>query len=481
MDKGRLTEELSGSHDHTRPARDALVEQGAAVAAVLEVLCDEGSPVDWSLAADVLCRIGEPAFPPLTEAIAKADSPEVVTRAAWTLGRLEVADVGAYSPLLKHPQARVRENALVAFQRRGEASVGFVGRLIPLLGDPEPEVRQRAVQALTAIGTGAVPELRRLRQRPATGPRIRSGALVALAAIGGPAALSPVDQDACRRLTRIKRPAEIPEAMHRCTSWYAVPGSDRAAILEAFDLSDPEPVTLRTGAAAWEHDQHHWLRDRPHPHTDCARVFVSPELDGWTLVFGNPSQDTHRIDAAGDHDAAALAHLVRRRCADLSRRFGTAQWYGSHCRDNWTAWCIAEDGKVVRHYDLRAALEDGDEGPAHPAEAGYLLPHDDGMPEDIYDDEGVWDSEAFTARYNRVKDELRIPDMCYANDIAARLSVDPGALGPHTRVTGSGVLTLTACGREHGHPAGALPIRRPPSRPPPSRPPPCVTWPRAFC
>lgn len=67
------------------------------------------------------------------------------------------------------------------------------------------------------------------------------------------------------------------------------------------------------------------------------------------------------------------------------------------------------------------------------------------------------DFEAFVARRQQVKEELGIPDTCYANDIAARLSVDPGALGAHTRIEGTGVLALTACGREHGHPAGALP------------------------
>ena len=36
-------------------------------------------------------------------------------------------------------------------------------------------------------------------------------------------------------------------------------------------------------------------------------------------------------------------------------------------------------------------------------------------------------------------------------------SVDPGALGAHTSTSGHGVVALTACGREHGHPAGALP------------------------
>lgn len=196
------------------------------------------------------------------------------------------------------------------------------------MGDPEPEVRQRAVWAFKAIGTGAVSELRRLRQESATGLGIRSGVLEALAAIGGPAALARRDQEAWRQLTRIKQLTEVPYGMHLCGSWYAVPSIDQDAVLEAFDLGDSEPVTLRTGEAAWNHDHHSWERNGPHD--GCARVFVSPALDGWTLVFGDTSQNTHRIEDADDRDEA-LADVVRRRCIDLSRRFGAAQWYGMSC------------------------------------------------------------------------------------------------------------------------------------------------------
>ncbi|MGW1727629.1 HEAT repeat domain-containing protein [Streptomyces sp. NPDC002306] len=459
MDTGLLTESLTGSWEHTRPARDALVEQGvergtAVIEPVLDVLCDERSPVDWTVSADVLCRIGEPALLPLADAAAVAGSPEIARRVGWALGRLRVVDHAVYVPLLHHPAARVRNNALFAFQSLGEAAVTFVDRLIPLLGDPESEVRQRAVWTFEAIGAGAASELRRLRREPATGPRIRAGALEALAAMGGPAVLDGKDLAAWRRLTRIKRRTEVPAGMHLCGSWYAVASTDQAAVLHAFDLADPEPVTLRTGEGAWNHDHHNWGRTRPHD--TCARVYVSPVLDGWTLVFGDTSQDTHRVKDADDSEKA-LADVVRGRCAELSRTFGAAQWYGMSCGDGWTAWSIAEAGEVLRHYDAYDVEENGDAGPAHPAESGYLLPHQDGFPEDAFDGVNFSDSEAFGARYQQVKEELRIPDTCYATDIAARLSVDPGALGPNARMSGHGVLALTACGREHGHPAGALP------------------------
>ncbi|MEU7260630.1 HEAT repeat domain-containing protein [Streptomyces rimosus] len=456
MDKGVLATSLSGSWERTRAARDALVEQGAAVVGtVLEVLCDEQSPVEWTVSADVLCRIGEPALEPLARATAAADSPEVVRRAGWALGRLEVNDPGAYEPLLDHAHPGVRSNALFALQSHGKAALRFIDRLTPLLGAPEPEVRQRAVRVFQAVGTAGVPGLQRVRRLPAPGRRVRAGALEALAAIAGPDGLDSKDQDAWRRLTKIKMLAEVPAGMHLCGSWYAVPTADQDAVLEAFDLGSPQPVTLRTGAAAWNHDHHH--RDRAHPHARCSRVFVTPVLDGWTLVFGDASHDTHRLEDADDRDTA-LPLLVRQRCTDLSRRFGSAQWYGMSCGDGWTAWCIAEGGEIVRHYDADDPKEADDENPAHPAEAGYLLPHRDEFPEDAFDGVSPTDPDAFAARYRQVKGELQIPDTCYATDIAARLSVDPGALGRHTRTSSHGVLALTACGRKHGHPAGALPV-----------------------
>ncbi|MFI9809072.1 hypothetical protein ACIHEJ_32780 [Streptomyces sp. NPDC052301] len=78
-------------------------------------------------------------------------------------------------------------------------------------------------------------------------------------------------------------------------------------------------------------------------------------------------------------------------------------------------------------------------------------------PEGAFDGVDLSGSEGFAA-YNRVKEELGVPDTCRANDIAAPLSVDPGALETGITASGPGVLALTACGREHGRPAGALPV-----------------------
>jgi hypothetical protein len=58
----------------------------------------------------------------------------------------------------------------------------------------------------------------------------------------------------------------------------------------------------------------------------------------------------------------------------------------------------------------------------HPAEAGFLLPHD----EEAYEDGA--------------------PPVAHATTVAARVSIGPSALGPHTTVDGRALLALTVCG-----------------------------------
>ena len=179
---------------------------------------------------------------------------------------------------------------------------------------------------------------------------------------------------------------------------------------------------------------------------------MPPAFDGWTLVFGHPLGHTSPVD-----EDEPLLDTLAISCAELSRRFGAAHWYGMSCGDGWTSWCIAEQGEVIRYYDCFEPEKQV--GGRHPAEEGYLLPdEDDGIPPDAFDDIDRADREAWGARYQQLKQELQIPDECWATDIAARVSVDPSGLGPHVHMEGHGVLALTACGREHGMPPGALEI-----------------------
>jgi len=219
------------------------------------------------------------------------------------------------------------------------------------------------------------------------------------------------DRAAIRRLIEIKSRGEVPEPMHLCGSWTAVPTSDQAAVLEAFDLSGPFPVTMHLGAHAWNRDNHEWFGDDAY-----RRMYVTPAFDGWTLVFGKPIQPEGESESDED---TAMARQVQQGTRRLSERFGEAQWYGASCGGGWTSWCIARDGEIVRYYD---AFDTADAiGDPLPVELPAV-------------EEGNCDS----------------------TDVAAALSVNPEKLGPQTPVQGRAVLALTSRGRERGMPTGSV-------------------------
>jgi hypothetical protein len=224
-------------------------------------------------------------------------------------------------------------------------------------------------------------------------------------------------------------------------------------------------------------------------HARCARMFVSPVLDGWTLVFGEivrePDLDAHDTAVAADWSGREeedeeswryeSAMRMRDVVADLSRRFGAAHWYreeyGGGCGDA-TAWCFAEDGVETRFYSHDFEVGEKQTGTPAPAEEG-LRPVDEdtadwlernGFPRDLWLDlmmlapEDARDLEErawWNEQVARIQRGTNMPPRRTATAVAARASVGPGAWGPETRVEGHGVLALTACGRRRGH-RGAL-------------------------
>ncbi|MFC3449060.1 hypothetical protein [Amycolatopsis speibonae] len=335
-----------------------------------------------------------------------------------------------------------------------------------------------SVWDLREAGQDDLPELREIRR---TGNQaLRNAARALLFALGGPEALGEYDLGLVRRLIRSKIANEVPVAMQSCEFWYAIPTTDQAAVLDAFGLSDPEPVTMSLGTEIWNQ------YDLGSGHQRCARVYVSPVLDGWTLVFGRPSDDRHPADVTEEsswsiepreqYQAMLANEKVRRgvdrdRCVALSRRFGAAHLYWRSYGDSTTSWCIAEKGGLIRSYDLSAPEESVG---ALAAENGYLLPHEDTPLPDGWDDDIQhtdnpldWQRE-WVRRYRRLKAELDIPDHCDADTIAEAISLHPGKVGPHTRVEGHGVIALTRCGRQYGHPRtllGGLTYTPAPDRP----------------
>ncbi|RJO70626.1 hypothetical protein D5S18_25745 [Nocardia panacis] len=355
-----------------------------------------------------------------------------------------------------------------------------VAVLVTLLGSPLKSVRQNAVRFLAALGPGVAPLLRAIRNTRTPG---RRAAISALAELDW-TELDPADQMLAQRLIRVKQPGEVPQPVTPQGEWYAVPTTDQAAVLAAFDLRDPMPVTMRMGFAPWQRNGP-W---RPLPEYlgygvtgQYGQVFVTPVLDGWTLVFADSSVLAAEENPTEDEVEFAAAH---RRCAELSRHFGAAHWYleseDGGCFDQ-SGWCIAANGDIVRScyydFDIDGGVRIGPatESGSHPtidetrawinenSQGGAPLVRPRSRASEIAELMASLKASrpdfAFRPRAE-VTDDIDDEPLVWefrSLVVASRLSVNPRALGSHTRVQGTGVLAVPA-GKPDTRRYGALPI-----------------------
>lgn len=421
------------------PASEELSRGGAAAAQTLvRALTDPSSPLTWREAAPVLRRIGEPAFDRLVRGLLDAPTEKARDEAGHAFVRLGIGVADRYAGALSHPSPLVRRQSV-----RGIGLCAGEGRtallpLLPLLGDTDREVARQARDTLMAGGTEAaeilVPLLRRIRR---DGPgRQRAGALSVLARLGGESALSERDVAAVERLVRVKALDERPTASWACWNhWIAVPSGDQAGIIGTLGLVAPRPVTFALGNDIVDADGHEAGPDDP---SGFARVFVTPELDGWTFVLG----------AWCDPCGAERAEDVLRLCTLLSTRYGSAQAYYYGAQHDGSGWLAAERGTVIRRYCETGDGEDhlltlGDPLPferARRAELGLRPEWDPALESD--DDADEWKWAAFDL----------------APGIAESFGASPLTIGPETVMRGGGVVALTPYGVAHGVPAGAHPV-----------------------
>ncbi|MET9378200.1 hypothetical protein ABZX98_29400 [Streptomyces sp. NPDC002992] len=396
-------------------------EADTVVPMLLQRLGDVQRAADLQPTMRALRHIGPPAFDALL--------------AAWR--RKEVRDWEA-SRLIKAFDKRCADQyaALAADPNHGMSDDGFQG-LLRLRVESEAGLRAlvdkvagghfvpyKARDYARLLHDSFRPRLRSLRRDPAVSPRVRRGAMAALVEGGGIDALDDRDQAAVERLIRVKIPDEIPSLPSSALSgwWMAVPGASYEGVFEALGLHDRRPVTVAAGVQASE------SREIDVPGPDGAdltvgRAFVTPELNGWRLIFG-----PFDLLVVGDPWEGMIETVER-----LSVHCGHAQFFFLDDAGGSDVWIVAENGRVIRQYAAEG----------EPEWEGDPLP---------------WETLEADGSYSDPDDSPSNAGTMGARSACAYLSVDPDAVGPDTEVRGHGWLAVTAPGVGHGAFPGRLSI-----------------------
>lgn len=415
-------------------ARDALQGHGAvAVASLVTALTRPASGRALSMYKVTLQRMGRSAFSAVLEALASQSRSDARSTAAMRLGQVMrgfgTDCLAEYVGELQHESPVVRAAVSAGLGGCGSAALPYAPLLLTLLADADRQVRDSASLALSRLGTDVTPMLSHVRR---FGPgALRRGALTVLADLIDPRELDPADQAAIRRLISIKQVDDSPEPLTACfLAWIAVRTGDQAGLLDLLGLIDPEPATFVLGTAAADSDSHDF-QDGP-PYSQYARVFVTPELGGWTLLVGRWCSP---IDEERSDDVAGM-------CRDLSARYGAAQAYFYGAQNDGSAWLVAEHGVIVRRgaSDKEGVAGDSD------WEIGEPLPFEQQEHARVIADGGD------------VEFEWEFAQLEMAPKLAGALSINPLEVGAATAARGRGVLALTPYGAVHGVPSGVLPI-----------------------
>ncbi|MGV9449942.1 hypothetical protein [Streptomyces sp. NPDC003635] len=371
----------------------------------------------------VLKRIGPPAFDLVVAAWRREEIPE------WQAGRfLEVFDERSaeqYTALAADPSRRVRGKGFAGLVRlRVDSEAGFRALVETYAqGSPLP---YKAPEYARLFGDSFASRLRTLRRDPAESPTIRRGAMAALAATGGADALDERDRAVLDRLIRTKIPHETPRlpSLSMCGWWIAVPGATYENLFEALGLHDRRPITVQGGIHATQVDERVRVEGPDGTFHSVGRAFVTPELDGWRLLYGP-------LDLLVGEPWEGMIEGIEK----VSAHCGEAHFFYLDEAGGSDIWIVAKDGRVVRRY---TAYDD-------PAWEGDPLPW-----ETLAADDPDYEPE--------FEDDSPNAGTTTAETACGHLSVDPAQVGPDTRVTGHGWLALTARGAGHGAFRGVLRI-----------------------
>ncbi|WP_382464832.1 HEAT repeat domain-containing protein [Streptomyces noursei] len=324
--------------------------------------------------------------------------------------------------LVRRLAAESRDDRAAAQDALTALGAPVVPYLLPLLKNDGTPGGTAAELCLEDIGSAALAPLREVR---AHGPgALRATALRMLAELGGGDALSDADRSAVERLVRIKLPDEQPGDLP-ADRWVAVPKAEVADIVDALDLHDARPVTTAMGLSAAVHHENSLSRPADDGSDATSyRVFITPEFEGWRLVYG------------ADYLNENWAEVVTR----LSAHCGEAHFYAVDEYDGAWVWWVSENGQDRRGYRTY-----GD-----PQWIGEPMEFErDLMPdEDVDPDSEDYDAEAAEEYAEGVRDP---------EEVASSISVQPTVVEVLDRV-GHGWLAVTDPEVGHGRFRGALDI-----------------------
>ncbi|MGC4950279.1 HEAT repeat domain-containing protein [Streptomyces sp. DT224] len=330
--------------------------------------------------------------------------------------RTPLAEPGVthYREALSHSDSGVRHQALRDLEKLGGAAVGMLAEVLPFLNARDSGTRYVATRTVRAIGAGTGPLLRDIRRG---GPaRLRRHALTALGVIGEADLLDERDRRALHRLIRIKAARDTPDALpdHQ---WMAVPGATYEGLFDALGLHHRIPCTLAMGLSASERDSVD-ITGPDGTRQTAYRVFVTPELDGWRLIYAN-SALTPRVWDFGD--------VIER----LSAACGQAQFFAQDEHSDSMIWAVAIDGVLRRRYWRNET----------PEWTGEPMEWEEPMEDDPFEEH----APGATAE-------------CDTNAAAWALSLVPEDIGADTTLRGHGWLAVSRPDVDHFAFPGALPI-----------------------
>lgn len=188
--------------------------------------------------------------------------------------------------------------------------------------------------------------------------------------------------------------------------WFAIPTRDSAKVITAFALKDTMRANWASGVQA--------------VYDDTTRVFVTPPVDGWTLVLGLgfPSFDS----AERTREFLGLIDKI-------STSFPEFYYFGTHRVVEFQSWVKVEGGKIQRAY---AYL--GERGETL-YESGKKTDEEMALGFAFFDERSP---EAESEEYFE-RTDLRFPDEEDVMNIAAAWTIDTQTLDQRTE-TGTGHL-----------------------------------------